>query len=104
MSEIALFFAGAFLCNAFPHLAAGLRGEPFPTPFAKPRGIGHSSPLVNFGWGSFNLAAGLVLLLRNPVQEMLSLDTGVLTAGFLLLGAHLARHFGKVREGQATRG
>jgi hypothetical protein len=42
MIYLALFFAGAFLCNAIPHLAAGTMGMPFPTPFARPRGIGNS--------------------------------------------------------------
>ncbi len=36
MDYIAVFFAGAFLCNSLPHLACGLSGAPFPTPFAKP--------------------------------------------------------------------
>jgi len=42
MSYAVIFFAGAFLCNCIPHLCAGLQGMPFPTPFAKPRGIGKS--------------------------------------------------------------
>ncbi len=66
MTYVALFFAGAFLCNCIPHLAAGLMGMPFPSPFAKPSGKGDSLPLVNFLWGAFNLIAGLVLLVRNP--------------------------------------
>jgi hypothetical protein len=37
MNYVAPFFLGAFFCNAIPHLANGLRGEPFQTPFAKPR-------------------------------------------------------------------
>jgi hypothetical protein len=51
MDYIASFFAGAFLCNCIPHLACGLRGETFPTPFANPRGKGPSAPMVNFLWG-----------------------------------------------------
>ncbi|WP_212741939.1 hypothetical protein, partial [Sphingomonas sp. 1F27F7B] len=30
MAYLVLFLGGALLCNAIPHLAAGLRGEPFP--------------------------------------------------------------------------
>lgn len=45
MIHLAPFFAGAFLCNALPHLAAGLQGRPFPTPFATPHGVGDSPPL-----------------------------------------------------------
>jgi len=100
MSFIALFFAGAFLLNAIPHLAAGTMGQEMPTPFAKPRGIGFSSPLVNFLWGALNLVVGVVLLAGHPVPALLSPEAGALLAGFVLLGQHLARHFGKVREGK----
>ena len=104
MNEIALFFTGALLCNAIPHLAAGLRGETFPTPFAKPHGVGPSSPMVNFLWGSLNLAIGLTILSLHPVTDPFTLDAGFIAAGFLLLGAAMSYRFGKVREGQATRG
>ena len=102
MTEIALFFAGALLCNAIPHLTAGLRGEPFPTPFAKPHGVGMSSPLINVIWGSFNLGVSLVLLSLHPLPEVISLDSGVFAAGFLLLGIYASYHFGKVRAGQVV--
>jgi hypothetical protein len=61
MDYLASFFAGVFLCNCIPHLACGLRGEPFPTPFANPRGKGPSTPILNFLWGAFDLLAGLYL-------------------------------------------
>ena len=48
MAYLWMFLAGALLCNSIPHLAAGLRGEPFPTPFGRPPGEGKSPPLVNF--------------------------------------------------------
>jgi hypothetical protein len=98
MSYITLFFAGAFLCNSLPHLACGLSGTPFPTPFAKPRGIGNSSPLVNFFWGSLNFFVGLFLPQRHPVSVELSADFVALLAGVLLLGSHASVHFGKVRK------
>ena len=44
MDYVASFFAGAFLCNCIPHLAYGLCGEIFPTPFANPRVEGSSAP------------------------------------------------------------
>jgi len=96
MNHVALFFAGAFLCNSLPHLAAGLQGAPFPTPFAAPRGVGNSSPLVNFLWGAFNLGAGLALLSPHPVSIGASLDCLELAAGALLLGTFLSLRFGKV--------
>ena len=102
MTLLALFFAGAFLLNAIPHLAAGTLGLECPTPFAKPSGIGMSSPLVNFAWGTFNLVVGIVLLALHPVPDVFSLEAGAILAGFVLLGLYLARHFGKVREGKLT--
>ena len=96
---IANFFAGAFFCNSIPHLSCGLRGEPFPTPFASPPGAGLSSPLVNFLWGFLNLLITLTLLCISRIQ--ISLNTGLILflLGFFLIGLHLARHFGKVRAG-----
>lgn len=91
----AAFFAGAFLANSLPHLAAGTMGRVFPTPFAKPRGIGDSSPLVNFLWGSANLGASVVLLHVAALSVGLNLPVFAFVAGWLLLGAFAAVHFGK---------
>jgi hypothetical protein len=99
MLLVAPFFAGAFLCNCVPHLCAGLQGAPFPTPFASPRGIGNSSPFVNFLWGAFNLAVGLYLLATHPTEIGANLDCLALAAGALLLGTYLSLHFAKVRRG-----
>ncbi len=98
MIYIALFFAGAFLCNAIPHLAAGLRGEIFPTPFAKPRGKGPSSPLVNFLWGAFNALVGLFLLSLHPVAIGFGPDFATVVIGALTIGLHLSMHFAKARQ------
>ena len=95
MNFLAHFFTGAFLCNALPHLAAGLQGRSFPTPFAKPRGVGHSSAIVNVLWGFFNLLAGLALLTRFPVGVSLTPEFGVACLGALWLGVYLASHFSK---------
>src|SRR5215472_14691698 len=96
MIWVAWFFAGAFLCNALPHLAAGLQGRPFPSPFAKPRGVGLSSPLVNVRWGLFNVVVGLVLLSLQPVTVGLNAPFVVVIVGALAIGVYLALHFGKV--------
>jgi len=98
MIWLAWFFAGAFLCNSLPHLAAGLQGQPFPSPFARPRGVGNSSPLVNVLWGLFNLVVGLVLLSLQPVSIGLNAPFVVVVAGALAIGVYLALHFGKVRR------
>ncbi len=98
MSYVALFFAGALLCNSLPHLACGLSGMPFPSPFAKPRGVGDSSPPVNFLWGAANLFAGVYLLQNHPVSVGLSVDFLVFLAGVVALGVQLSLHFGAVRR------
>ena len=100
MTWFLLFFAGALICNALPHLAAGVRGEPFPTPFATPHGVGHSSPLVNFYWGTTNLAGGAALTLwRLPMVDC-RIGLAVLAFGWLAIGSFAAVHFGKVRAGR----
>jgi hypothetical protein len=98
MDYLATFFAGAFLCNCLPHLLAGLQGIPFPTPFAKPRGVGNSSPLLNFLWGEFNLVVGFALFTISRIEIGANRKSVALAAGALALGAYLSLHFGKVRS------
>jgi hypothetical protein len=64
---VACFFAGMFLANAVPHFVHGISGDRFPTPFARPRGKGLSSPTVNVVWALFNLAVGYVLFRAGKV-------------------------------------
>ena len=99
MNYVVIFFAGAFLCNCIPHLACGLQGEPFPTPFAKPRGVGDSSPFVNFLWGSFSFVVGLSLLSSHPVTAELNPDFIALIAGALAIGTYLILAFRKSPAG-----
>lgn len=103
MNYIAIFLAGAFLCNCIPHLASGLRGVPFPTPFAKPRGVGDSSPVANFLWGMFNFLIGVYLLSRHPVTVGLNLSFITPVIGALATGTYLSLHFGKVRRDKLER-
>ena len=95
---IANFFTGVLLCNSIPHLAAGLRGEPFPTPFAKPPGKGLSPPLVNHFWGCLNLLIAAILASYFPVVIKITWGGGAFALGFILVGIHLALHFGEVRR------
>jgi hypothetical protein len=95
---IANFFTGAFLCNSIPHLAAGLRGEAFPTPFAKPPGKGLSPPLVNVLWGCANLLLAAILASYFPVVIKMTWGGAAFALGFVLCGTHLALHFGEVRR------
>lgn len=98
MHFFAHFFTGALLCNALPHLAAGLQGRPFPSPFATPSGVGDSSPLVNVLWGFFNLLAGLALGSYFPAPVAATPEFGAVCLGALLLGIYTALHFGSVRR------
>jgi hypothetical protein len=91
---VAYFFGGVFLVNALPHFTNGVSGRSFPTPFAKPRGKGKSSPVVNVLWGTLNLAIGYLLL--GCVGEFhLHQTSGVLLlgAGGLWMGIFLAWRF-----------
>ncbi len=81
--------AGAMVCNSIPHLAAGLRGEMFPSPFTVPRGSGPSSPELNVIWGSINLFIGLFLF-HHPVWF------GFIP-GFVGFGWFLGKKFGQLR-------
>jgi len=104
MSYVGLFFAGAFLCNCIPHLCAALLGQPFPSPFAKPRGVGDSPTLVNFFWGLFNFLFGGWLLSRHPVTFGFNPEFGVVLLGAVAIGMHLSVHFGRVQAAKAVRG
>jgi hypothetical protein len=98
MGYVTNFFAGAFLCNCVPHLVSALQGSPFPTPFAKPHGVGLSTPLVNFIWGFANLLAGLGLVAIRPVQLGVNVPFLLFMLGVGVVGAFSSIHFGKVRR------
>jgi hypothetical protein len=95
MGYLLLFLGGALLCNAIPHLAAGLRGEAFPTPFARPRGVANSSALMNFYWGTANLIIGICPFLVYSLHEY---GIWPVIAGWLALGSFISWHFAKVRR------
>ena len=92
------FFAGLFLCNSIPHLISGLLGEPFPTPFAKPHGVGPSSPLINFLWGYANLVVALLLFWLAPVALTPNIGLLLVLVGAAASGIFAARHFGGVKS------
>lgn len=92
-----LFLAGALVANAIPHLASGTRGELFPTPFARPHGVGLSSPVTNVLWGTANLFAGLAILDHFALNVALPAGRIAVAIGFLLSALFAAIHFGKVR-------
>lgn len=92
MEYLLTFVAGLLLANAVPHLAAGMMGMRFQTPFATPSGVGESPPMVNVWWGAANLAGGIALV------ETHFAGWPFLAAGALLIASFCAHHFGKVRR------
>ena len=66
---LACFFAGAFLSNAVPHFIHGISGDKFPTPFAKPPGIGLSSATTNVLWSLLNLIIGFFLFRAGKISD-----------------------------------
>ena len=101
---VSYFFGGVFLANAVPHCVAGVMGQAFQTPFAKPRGQGRSSSTLNVFWGFFNLAVGYVLLCRVGDFALESTaDVLALGLGALALSVFLAQHFGRFNGGNPSR-
>ncbi|WP_027058453.1 hypothetical protein [Mesorhizobium loti] len=95
-------FGGAFLTNAVPHFVSGVMGRPFQSPFATPRGQGHSSSTVNVLWGFLNLAIGYLLVVRVGSFDLRSTaDVVALGLGALLIGLFTARHFGRFNGGNS---
>ncbi|GAA5037273.1 hypothetical protein ACFQRL_13385 [Microbacterium fluvii] len=86
----------ALLVNAVPHGVSGVQGQPFPSPFADPPGVGDSPPLVNVAWSAANASAG-ALLLRGGARSRGEALGAVL--GGVGMAFALAFHFGDVRRG-----
>ncbi|SAL34730.1 membrane protein [Caballeronia sordidicola] len=98
MQHVWAFFVGALVCNCVPHLASGLQGLAFPTPFARPRGVGNSPPLVNVIWGFANLAIAFLIAAHNANSLDMGPDAAAGLAGGLAIGIYLSLHFGKVQR------
>jgi len=99
MHLVAWFFAGGLAINTLPHLIAGLQGRAFQSPFAKPPGIGLSSPLTNVLWGFVNLALSWALFTRVGEFDIAdAAHAGAAAAGGLFSGLFLAVHFGRLQS------
>ena len=97
---LAYFVAGLFLANGVPHFVNGISGKRFQSPFAKPSGVGESSPLVNVVWGMVNFVIGYVLICGvGHFTGGVTLDVLMVCSGALLAAVGLASHFGRVRGG-----
>jgi hypothetical protein len=96
---LAHFSAAFFLVNGIPHFVNGISGRRFQSPFARPPGIGESSPIINVLWGFFNLVIGSFLLVGFGDFEIgLNIDTLVTGSGALLMALLLSWHFNRVRN------
>jgi hypothetical protein len=92
------FISGLFLANGIPHFVQGISGHWFQTPFATPRGVGESSPVVNVVWGFLNIAVGFALLWSfAPKGSDVVAEWAIVGLGVLLMAIMLATHFGRVR-------
>lgn len=95
------FLSGAFLANGVPHFVQGISGNPFQSPFAKPPGVGESSPVSNVLWGFANLVAGAILLhVFWPRGDGSTAGWIAVGLGGLLIAVQLSLHFGAVRAGR----
>ena len=97
---LAYFAAGLFLANGVPHFVSGISGKRFQSPFASPRGVGESSPLVNVIWGMVSLAIGYVLIFG--VGEFafgFTLEVLMVGLGAVVAAVGLASYFGRVPGG-----
>ena len=97
---LAHFAAGLFLANGIPHFVSGISGKRFQSPFASPRGVGESSPLVNVIWGMVSLAIGYVLIFG--VGEFafgFTLEVLMVGLGAVVAAVGLALYFGRVPGG-----
>jgi hypothetical protein len=105
LHDMAYLFGGAFASNAVPHFVAGVMGEPFQSPFAKPRGQGLSSSTVNVVWGFANFVVAYLLIARvgsfdpHAADQIIAFGLGV-----LLMGLMAARLFGRFRGGNSPTG
>ena len=96
---LADFFAGIFLANGVPHFVHGISGKKFPSPFAKPPGVGESSPLVNVIWGLVNFFIGYALLFGvGHFTFGLGIDVLLTGLGVIVISVCLALSFERARR------
>ena len=100
---VSYFFGGVLLANSIPHFVSGTMGRPLQSPFAKPPGIGLSSPTVNVLWGFFNAVASYLLVVCVGNFDLRSIsDVLALAIGVLLISLFSARHFGQFHGGNSS--
>ncbi len=97
---LAYVFGGLFLANSIPHLASGMMGRAFQSPFAKPSGEGLSSSTVNALWGWLNLGIGYLLICQVGDFDPRNLThVGLAAIPAALISLWMAHHFGRFHGG-----
>jgi hypothetical protein len=97
LDYLAYFFGGVFLTNVVPHFVNGVSGRSFPSPFARPPGVGLSSPVVNVAWALANLVIAYLLVCRVGAFDLR--DTGDAIAfglGVAIFALLIAQRFGRL--------
>jgi len=92
---VANFFAGMVLANVVPHYVNGISGNPFPSPFGNPPGLGNSSPLSNVLWGSLNIVIGYLLLKFSKISDKRIFSLIIFFAGIVCQGVILSIAFSR---------
>ena len=96
---LSYFFAGVFLANGVPHFVHGIGGKKFQSPFASPRGVGESSPVVNVIWGLVNFFIGYALIFGvGDFAFGFTLAALMVALGVLLTAVALASYFGRMHS------
>lgn len=99
MVYLAYIFAAFCLVNGIPHFIKGVCGDRFQSPFAKPPGVGESTPVTNVLWGSFNfLICFLVLNFAGLFEIGRNTETHVFVAALFVSAIILAVTFGRIRN------
>ncbi|GAA3712986.1 hypothetical protein [Gordonia hankookensis] len=89
--------AGAVATNVVPHLAHGLAGRPFPTPFSDPPGVGDSSPAQNIVWASMNAGVAGAMVYTQRTRLRSAEFWGVFGVSATAAAFGLRSYFGRVR-------
>ncbi len=90
---IAAFFSGVFWANVVPHYVNGVSGDPFPSPFSNPPGVGLSAPWINVLWALFNLFVGYLLYRASKLSSKTKLALFIFFIGIALMSINLSIHF-----------
>lgn len=90
------FCAAIFLTNFLPHFINGISGNPFPSPFTEPPGVGLSSPVENITWATINFLMGAALIYFGKLNQRHQSILIAYFIGALTMAFYLAYYFGEL--------